>query len=67
MKLYFEIIIFILVAFVVFGFVLPMLFSAASTELVLIGVAILVLVIPGMFYGGKTIAKSLTERKETKE
>lgn len=53
---------FLIVFFMVsMGFVLPFLFSAASTELVVAGFVYVVLMIPFMFYIGKNILKGLQD------
>lgn len=56
MKMYFKCILCILFYSVVFGFCLPFLISSTSSELVFLGIVLIVLAfVPIVFYGSKLV------------
>ena len=67
MKLYLTIVSFLLISVGVFGVALPFLISAASTELVMIGWLVLVLVFPVLFFIGLSIFKQIKEKFSDEE
>jgi len=61
-KIYFLILLLIIILVAVFGFICPMLISAASSEAVILGMFILALTFPAIFYIVKIIFKGIYKK-----